>query len=753
VSASGPTEDEDDTDHETLLSGLFGDAGEQAERSDPEETTTEAKFDPPSDKRPPSDVVTFVDSAEDASDAPTGSWVHTPASDHDPDSITTQLSKYEVDGVIEAHRRKADWIDETLPALPPAGLLPGESLGEGATEPAGETKSFEAARMAEDVPEDLLGHGSDESTRAMSLSEVDDVLKDMERRVREYRETTPHDTHEELIVTEAKPREEEETLAFPAQTPGPPASNTELLETWIRKNAGQGVHFEPVGAHEIPRSPVRAGAALEIGTTHLRYLELQPYESGKQVVKRYAQVALATVSAEGPRGPEERVVQVTAGLAALRQRLGSANIPHCAVLHEQGALGFRVLTLPVGTRAVDGAVRAALATGEGAGARWARRVMGTVRVGTDAVKSVLVSYAPPAEIACLEKALEAVDMSPARITSARATFLETVITKCARLDEDAAEAFVLMEKNALTFALAARAVLLLARVIPLETTPGTPEWVEEVLGKLRDASVELERGCAGGELSRVRYLPALPADVTFPFDDIVVAFGRPAEHVDAEFLFRIDVDSVKDLSIPPDAVSLLAPAAYESTLGERGGLDLADRRTAFHAQVIWAVVGALALVTLWALAAWQPDRERIHALQAEAESLQASIDSQSRGISDMKAARASRDACERDLAAQGDLARQAPDQTKLLPVLGASRPEGTFFERLHAVRAVGRGAWAVELRAVGTGDPAQRTARGSELVEQLKKGTLADVTARQEDKPAREDEYPLTIEGRAGGDR
>ena len=92
MSSSGVPEDDDDTDHETLLSGLFGDSSAEAERADPEETATEAKFEPPPDaahdKRPPSDVVTFVDTADEASDVPTGSWVHTPASEHDPDSIS-----------------------------------------------------------------------------------------------------------------------------------------------------------------------------------------------------------------------------------------------------------------------------------------------------------------------------------------------------------------------------------------------------------------------------------------------------------------------------------------------------------------------------------------------------------------------------------------------------------------------------------------------------------------------------------------
>src|SRR5581483_1782278 len=193
----------------------------------------------------------------------------------------------------------------------------------------------------------------------------------------------------------------------------------------------------------------------------VRYLELQPYESGRQVATRYEEVALAEGS--GPSF-DERLPRIPAALAALKQRLGDKMAP-CTVRHEQGAVGTRVLTMPVGTRAIDAAVRDALSSPMQLVS--AKRVMGKVRVGTDSLKSVLVSYAPAAELARIEEALRSTETRVERITSSQVAFLETVVTKAARLDEDAAEAFVLIERSSLTVALAARGVLLLARVIQI----------------------------------------------------------------------------------------------------------------------------------------------------------------------------------------------------------------------------------------------------------------------------------------------
>lgn len=644
-------------------------------------------------------------------------------------------------------------VDPELPALPPAMFVPGEGLkaeapepGEGAFEPGGETRIMEAGALKS---EEDLGHDGEETTRAMSESDVDDVLRDMEQRVRDLHAASPHDTSEDLVLKQ--PLMSTGADLRPPEVPESPASTAQLLETWIRKNAGSGVHFEPVGTIEPPRPSVRLGAALEIGRTHVRYLEIQPYESGRQVATRYETIALAE-----PTGPDvdERLPRITAALAALRQRLGDKMAP-CTVLHEQGAIGTRVLTMPVGTRAIDGAVKAALTSNEQLVSD--KRVMGKVRVGTDSIKSVLVSYAPAAEVARIEEALRLTGTPASRITSSQVAFLETVVTQSARFDEDAAEAFVFIERTSVTVALAARAVLLLARVIRLEQETGTPEWVSEILEILKRESNDLERACGGGELARIRYCVALPAEIEFPTKEIVVSFGRPAEVIDIELLFRIDLDSVKQLGIPADAISILAPAAYEGTLDRGGSLDLgAGKPNPTVLAAAWALVAALLLLVVGAAVAWEPAHDKLEALRDERATLDAAVLRDERVSSEHAAAlelRTARANVDKERAAVDAFAARAVEPAALLRELAPLRPSGVFYERFHAVRTdPKRLTWDLEVAAVGVGDKERGPALVGELVLRLRQGSLTDLTTRPQ-APNAPDESPITVGARSGGVR
>jgi hypothetical protein len=345
----------------------------------------------------------------------------------------------------------------------------------------------------------------------------------------------------------------------------------------------------------------------------------------------------------------------------------------------------------------------------------------------------------------------------ARIASAQVAFLETVVPKAARIDEDAAEVFLLIEARSITFALAARAVPLLARVVRLERDPGTPEWVEEILEQMRQASPILERACGSGELARIRYLMALPPKIDFPAAEIVVAFGRPAENIELDVIFRVDLESAEKASVPRDALGLLCAAAYETTLGNGPWIDLAaSPRQGLAVAAVWALVAAAAVALGLALGSWQPGVAELDMLERQAQERQRSVLSLSSVDADFEQANElawRRTAVEADLALEAAVEARAPDLAAIVSGIAPLVGEDAFYERLHAARAEkARARWALELTAVAVREPGKAEGGAGELLERLKKSSLTLVTARP--APAETpDESPLSIGATAGGDK
>jgi hypothetical protein len=568
----------------------------------------------------------------------------------------------------------------------------------------------------------------------------------MERRVRELHGEAGHDTVVDLQAPSVPPPALE-PAPVPADPGQQPASTAAMLETWIRKNVTTtGVHFEHVGSPEAQRQSTRRGAALEIGDTHIRYLELEPRPSGDLVATRYEQVALAESSGTSV---EERAARITAGLAALQQRTGK--LAPCTVHFEQGAVFTRLLTLPASTHRVDLAVKEAIASSEPLATD--KRVAGVVRVGTATAKSVLTSYGRQVEISRLEAALRATGTPALRVTSAQVSFLELVVPAAARRDEDAAEAFVLVERRQLTVALAARGVLLLVLVIHLEKEPGTQEYVDEVLAQLKKASEELEQACGGGELARVRHLIALPSEAAFPSKEVVVAFGRPAEMIDPELLFRIELESGEKLAVPTDAMSLLAPAAHWATQRGAVGLDLGRRASPRAVVGAWAAVAAVLVAALGTAIGWEPratERQQLdEKITARLDAVHA-LGPAKADYADAVRVRDARRALDDDRKALDAFAATAPDPEVVLSNLAALELDDVFYEAVHLVRdGARRERWQVDLDAVAVGDKEKGPALGSDLVARAKASSLTEVAPRAE--TPRGDEYPITISARTGG--
>ncbi|HZV01047.1 MAG TPA: hypothetical protein VFF73_30310 [Planctomycetota bacterium] len=739
-----PEEDPDEVDqsYRDAFSGLFGE--EPEESLEPEEAKAPKASKAP-ERRPdpsPEELDENAMTGELAGLLPPASILppaplEAPAPEKEPEfasSVQEALGEKKPEERFDAGEETRSWVSSGHKS-PSGSWLD--------LQPEGEDETATVQRKEE---HDDLGHGGEEQTRAMSADDVDDVLRDMERRVRELHGEAGHDTVVDLQAPPT-PAPAPEPASVPADPGQPPASTAAMLETWIRKNVTTtGVHFEHVGAPEAPLPSTRRGAALEIGDTHIRYLELEPRPSGDLVATRYEQVALAESSGTSV---EERAARITAGLAALQQRTGK--LAPCTVHFEQGAVFTRLLTLPAGTRRVDLAVNEAIASSEPLAAD--KRVAGVVRVGAATAKSVLTSYGRQSEISRLEEALRATSTPALRVTSAQVSFLEIVVPAAARRDEDAAEAFVLVERRQLTVALAARGVLLLVLVIHLEQEPGTQDYVDEVLAQLKKASEELERACGGGELARVRHLIALPSEAGFPSKEVVVAFGRPAEMIDPELLFRIELESVQKLAVPTDAMSLLAPAAHWATQRGAVGLDLVRRTSRRTVVGAWAAAAAVLVAALGTAISWEPRaderRQLDETIAGRLEQVHA-LEPAKNENADAVRIRDARRALEDDRKALDAFEASAPDPEVVLSNLAALKLDDVFYEAVHLVRdGARRERWQVDLDAVAVGDKEKGPALGSDLVARAKASPLTEVAPRPETPKG--DEYPITISARAGG--